>query len=239
MANSKIYYNMADISSSSVSVALATGYTVKNLTDNIPQNKCRNTVITVTDFEFDMGAVTAIKGIGVFGSSVESGDTQFELFADNFSPPTTSRGNFNKANDSVLEVVANYRYFKIRIVKASGTYIEIGMVYFFVDSYEFIVNYHWDYTAGTLRSGTMSQSPSAAIYNNIDSESEDFQLQFTGLSDAQRNIFNDDIGSNNYIIFKDQYDGSNSYLYFGVGKFSKPKRSINTWSMNLNIKQAK
>ena len=240
MANSKFFYNMAEVDSASVSVSLATGYGVQNLTDDIPQNKCRNAVITVTDFIFTMGSITAIKGVGVFGSNVESGDTTFELFGDNFSPPTTSRGNFDKANDSVLEVVADYDYFMIRIVKASGTYIEMGMVYFFADSYECVVNNTWKYSAGTARKGITNESPSGAIYRNIKAENENFGFPFKSMPTSQRDIFNNDIGGNNYVIFKDQYDVSNSHLYFGVPIFSKFTRDQDSvWNTSLSFKQAK
>jgi hypothetical protein len=209
----------------------ATNRGKEKLTNNILQSPWRSTVITETNINFDFGAATSIAGMSLHFHNVVSGDTTYKWEADaagDFSPADESetvtlvtRTVKEKNSNRVLTDVTRrdlyhldaweYRYYRLRITKVSGSYIEGGEVCIWKDSYQFAKNFVIGYTGGNLSTFANSVAPAGQVSNALQNSRFYLPMDFRNITDAQKDKLME-AGQSDYIAY---IHGMNSKIYWG------------------------
>jgi hypothetical protein len=172
----------------------AESYFVSLIKDHSPGNKHRTTGISGEYVIFDLGSATAIKAIYIDGSNVVSGDTTYTFKAGTTSACTDESMNLTKATKSHHEITwSAYRYYRIDVTKASGTYWEIGKACMPKRSYEPALDWEEGYQDG-LKTGIMEVDGfSGQQANTFLYTAATRRLPFRGISDAQKDAFFNDL----------------------------------------------
>ncbi|OQY13978.1 MAG: hypothetical protein B6I31_00090 [Desulfobacteraceae bacterium 4572_19] len=214
MGNGVVYSDNI-ISDGTITVSTeATGFEKKFLSDNNQGNVWRSTVITETTITIDMGSITPIKGIVGLNTNMIDSDTtiKFESSTDDFSSTEESVDvNFDGVN-IYCSADWNRRYYRFRLTKATGTYIQMGMIYLISSAYEFERNYNWKAKELNTQKWNTKQTDGGQIIRTLQFHKNDYSLVFEGISDDQKEIMKA-ISLNPYVIFFPEGIAGN--LYFG------------------------
>ena len=213
-------------------------YPKKRLYNGFPSVTCRSTGIAEITIVFDFGAATAIEGVGVLNHNIVSGDTTYkwESSTDNFSS-TSETDDLTLLTRTVKDVNTsgtieeitrrdahclnswNRRYYRLRIEKASGSYIEKGEVYILTTNYLFDKNYPWGYTSGREHIFSEIKSPFGQVHRKKKYSAEVGRLTWKQIDDTQKEKFDEEIGEHEKVIF---INGISGHLYYGYFVFDQP-----------------
>lgn len=232
MANeSGLFYNSITKDATISVTNSATGYGAGYLTDGILSTFYRSTGITEISITFDFGVVTAIDGVVLGNHNVEAGDTtyKFESSTNNFSTTSATKdltlatrtvkqknaaGTIENATrrDAYTVVDWNTRYYRVRIQKATGTYIEAAQVAIFVNNYTFAKNFIADHTVGIEgafleTSGQYGQSVRNWLYSK-----HRRTVPFRTITTAQKDVIVE-AGQSEQVVF---LDGITSEIFWGA-----------------------
>lgn len=253
----KVYYNNIIKNATVISASTSeTKYGIDYIKDGMPGTRWRSTVITSTTITFDFGVATAIKGVFVANHNIVAGDTTYkwESSADNFSS-TSETGDLTlitrtyKAKnsngvpmdatrrDAKYEAIWNRQYYRLRIQKASGSYIEIGEVYIFTGNSTFTVPYTWGYSAGIRSNILENRGPFNQLIRSWRSSGRAYDFEFKQLGDTQKDIFDEEVRENEYVIF---YDSQNGEYYYGAVSLGDPKNVFtDNWEITGTFVEAR
>lgn len=214
----------------------------EKLTDGMIKSTWRSTVITSTTITLDFGTATAIDGMSFHFHNIESGDTTYvwEASINNFST-TSETETITLVTRTVKEINSNgtltdvtrrdlyhidswnYRYYRLRIVKASGSYIEGGQLGVWKDYYQFAQNFNQRYTWGKQSVFAGSRTASGHLSRSLKNSSFYLPMTFENITDAQKDIL-EEAGQSNYICY---YHGMTGKLFWG-GFTCNPAENIRT-----------
>lgn len=224
------YNNLVKNATITVSTA-ALNHEKEKLTDEIVKSSWKSTVITETTISMDFGAATSIAGMSFHFHNVESGDTTYVFEADaagDFSPADESETitlvtrtiKENNANGVLTDVIRrdayhidnwNYRYYRLRITKTSGTHIQGGQLCIWKDRYLFEKNFSVGYIGGSLNLFANTPGPAGQNFRKLQNSKFFLPMRFNSISDSQR-IKLEEAGQSNYITY---FHGMNSKIYWG------------------------
>lgn len=231
MANeSRIFYGNIIKNASVVTASTeTTGFEVEYTYDEIPSTVHRTTVITESTITFDFGSATAIEGVAVLNHSNMDTTLKWESSTDNFSTTsetqdltTLTRTVKTENNAGVIEDVTrrdshyqgswNRRYYRLRYQASAGTYMEIGQIFIFTGNYLFAKNFVWNYQAGREKQFLQTTSINGSTFRRRDFSREMYDLQFTGITTAQKNKLVREASEYRKCVFLDGISGD---LFYG------------------------
>ena len=232
MSNGKIFYNNV-IADSTLSVSSeAEGFEKEYLVNKNQGVVWRSETISETTVVMAFAAQTAIKGGVVLNHNLETGDTFYlEASADNFS--STAQSQAVDPNKGFVEVDWNYQYYRLRLQKTAGDYIQVGEIYLQGSSYEFDRNFNWNYSYTREINRNSKQTTSGQVYRKTRFIRKGFDLAFDGMTDTQKETF-EDISESDYICFLP--NGTGGDLYYGIVDFSTYTHVYtNYWNASINF----
>jgi hypothetical protein len=232
MSNGKIFYNNL-IANSTLSVSSEAGGFEKEYLVNKNQGVVwRSTGINENIIQMTFDSATAIKGMVVLNHNLETGDTFYlEASADNFS--TTAQSQAVDPGKGFIEVNWNYQYYRLRLQKTAGDYIQAGEIYLFGSSYEFERNFKWNYSYTKEINRNSKQTTSGQVYRKTRFIRKGFDLEFDGMTDTQKENF-ESISESDYLCFLP--NGSSGDLYYGIVDFSTYTHVYtNYWNASVNF----
>ena len=235
---SKIYFNNLIKDATATASTEATGHAKEYLTDEILKTTWRSTVITSTTISLDFAAATPIAGVTLHYHNVVAGDTTYVVEADaagTYSPADESENlalvtrtvKEKNTNGTLTDVTRsdahyvddwNYRYYRLRIVKASGTYIEAGQLAIWKDVYTFPKNFNVGYTAGQENRFSSSTGTAGQEFRKQKFSRFFVSMPFKNITDAQKDKLVE-AGQSDYIAY---YHGMTSKLYWGILTVNPP-----------------
>jgi hypothetical protein len=232
MSNGKIFYTNI-IANSTLSVSSEAGGFEKEYLVNKNQGVVwRSTGIDENIIQMTFDSATAIKGVVVLNHNLEPGDTFYlEASADNFS--TTAQSQAVDPGKGFIEVNWNYQYYRLRLQKTGGDYIQVGEIYLPGSSYEFDRNFNWNYSYTREINRNSKQTTSGQVYRKTRFIRKGFDLAFDGMTDTQKETF-EDISESDYLCFLP--NGSSGDLYYGIVDFSTYTHVYtNYWNASVNF----
>jgi hypothetical protein len=236
MPNGKVFYNNiltpANIANNLLTLSVTTEtptYEKKFLYDNHPGTLYRTTAITTQYITFSFTTPTSIKGIAILNHNLLTGDT--------FTFEASSTSNFSSPVSQVIdplkgwvEISWNYQYYRIKMSKSTGSYIQVGEIYLFTGAYEFENNFNWNYTKTKEIVRKSSLSTSGQTYRKTSYIRYGFNLSLTLLSDTQQQLF-ETIGESDYVVLFPY--GTTGQKYYGCLDFGPfTHTSPNCWAVN-------
>jgi hypothetical protein len=232
MSNGKIFYNNL-IQSCLLSVTSeSSGFEKDYLKNNNQGAVWRSIDIHENIIKMNFNSTTAIKGIVALNHNLETGDTFYlEASNDNFyTPPVQSQ--VVDPGKGFIEVNWNYQYYRLRLRKIAGDYIQVGEIYLPGSSYEFERNFKWKYTYTREINRNSKQTTSGQVYRKTRFIRKGFDLEFEGITDTQKETF-EDISESDYICFLPNAGGD---LYYGIVDFSTYTHVYtNYWNASINF----
>jgi hypothetical protein len=232
MNNGKILYNNL-IENCTVTVTTeAAGFEKEYLFNNNQGAVWRSTGIGENIIQMTFDSAAAIKGIAALNHNLETGDTFYlEASDNNFS--TTAQSQAVDPGKGFVEVNWNYQYYRLRLQKTAGDYIQVGEIYLFGSAYEFERNFKWNYSYTREINRNSKQTTSGQVYRKTRFIRKGFDLEFDGMTDTQKENF-ESISENDYICFLPE--GSSGTLYYGIVDFSSYTHVYtNYWTANLTF----
>jgi hypothetical protein len=232
MSNGKIFYNNI-MANSTLSVSSeAEGFEKEYLVNKNQGVVWRSTGIDENIIQMTFDSATAINGIVVLNHNLESGDTFYlEASENNFS--TTAQSQAVDPGKGFIEVNWNYQYYRLRLQKTGGDYIQVGEIYLIGSSYEFDRNFKWNYSYTKEINRNSKQTTSGQVYRKTRFVRKGFDLEFDGMTDTQKENF-ESISESDYICFLP--NGSSGDLYYGIVDFSTYTHVYtNYWNASVNF----
>lgn len=230
MANLKIGYNLllplptAIVTASSQ----ASTFPVKLVYDGDQLSAWRSTGITSEWILIDHGSPKTVKVIYI-KSNVVAGDTTFTFKAGTTSACTDYSIALDKANKSYKEINQTYRYNKIEITKASGTYVEVGEVVLCQDLYECVKNYQVSFTTGQIAVFDVTTGMAGSLQASFRYAAAARGYEFLDIAAAQKDMFDEMLRVlEEHVI----YDDMKSEPYYGRLTFGQP---VNTFTTHYNM----
>jgi hypothetical protein len=192
----------------------------------------RSTGINENIIQMTFDSTTAIKGIVVLNHNLEPGDTFYlEASENNFS--TTAQSQAVDPGKGFIEANWNYRYYRLRLQKTAGDYIQVGEIYLFGSTYEFERNFKWNYSYTKEINRNSKQTTSGQVYRKTRFIRKGFDLEFDGMTDTQKENF-ESISESDYICFLP--NGTSGGLYYGIVDFSTYTHVYtNYWNASVNF----
>lgn len=232
MSNGKIFYNNLIENCTVTATTEAAGFEKEYLFNRNQGVVWRSTGITENNIQMTFGSTTAIKGVVVLNHNLEPGDTFYlEASEDNFS--TTAQSQAVDPGKGFIEVDWNYRYYRLRLQKTAGDYIQVGEIYLFGSSYEFGRNFKWNYSYTKEINRNSKQTTSGQVYRKTRFIRKGFDLEFNGMTDNQKQTF-ETISESDYLCFLP--NGSGGDLYYGIVDFSTYTHVYtNYWNASVNF----
>ncbi len=232
MSNGKIFYNNVIADSTLSASSEAEGFEKEYLVNKNQGVVWRSENISETTVVMTFAAPTAIKGGVVLNHNLETGDTFYlEASDNNFS--TTAQSQAVDPGKGFVEVNWNYQYYRLRLQKTTGDYIQVGEIYLPGSSYEFDRNFNWNYSYTREINRNSKQTTSGQVYRKTRFIRTGFDLDFDGINDTQKETF-EDISESDYICFLP--NGTNSDLYYGIVDFSTYTHVYtNYWNASVNF----
>lgn len=240
MSNGKIFYNNlienATITASPTE-AVMEGFGIEYLGNNNQGVVFRSSEISGTEIRFSFDSAVSVKGIVVMNHNLVTGDPTcyFEASADGFETTPADESEVITWDKSFVELENPWVYkdYRLRLSKSSGTYIQVGEVYLFGDSYPFDRNYTWNYTYTKEINRNSKETTSGQIYRNTRFIRKGFAMDFDGMTDTQKATF-EDISESDYVCFLPT--GAGGDLHFGIIDFSSYNHVYsNYWTANINF----
>jgi hypothetical protein len=232
MNNGKIFYNDLIGNCTLTVTSEAQGYEKEYLANNNQGVVWRSTGISENNITMTFDAPATVKGIVVMNYNLETGDTfLFEASADNFS--STAQSQAVDPLKGLIEVDWNYRYYRLRLQKTGGDYIQVGEIYLFGSAYEFEKNFKWNYTYTREINRNSKQTTSGQVYRSTRFVRKGFNIDFEGVTDTQKTMF-ESIVESDYINFLPT--GSDGDRYYGTMDFSAFTHVYtNYWSVSASF----
>lgn len=218
----------------------ATNHEKEKLTDEILRAPWRSTVITETTVNLDFGAAVAIQEMTLHNHNVVSGDTtkKWEASTDDFSSTSetedvtlvTRTVKEKNSNGVLVDVTRNdlhhrdsweYRYYRLRIAKASGSYIEAGQICVWKDSYQFDKNFVIGYTGGQENTFASSTGSAGQESNKLKHSRFICNMRFSNITDAQKDKLIE-AGQSDFVAYFHGLDGN---LYWGTFHVNTPENA--------------
>jgi hypothetical protein len=234
--NGKIFYGnvFGDITTFDTTTE-ADGFGKEYLGNNNQGVVWRSTAITTTDIDMSFAGDIAVKGIVVMNHNLVSGDTCLLEGSDNAfaTYPAAAESVPVDITDGFVEVDWSYKDYRLRLSKQTGTYIQVGEVYLFNSAYEFERNFKWNYTYTREINRNSKQTTSGQVYRKTRFVRKGFNLDFTGMTDDQKDKF-EIISDDDYICFLPT--GSTGELYYGILDFSTYTHVYNNfWDASITF----
>lgn len=232
MTQGKIFYNNLSANAAVSVSSEAAGFEKEYLVNNNQGVVWRSTGITENTLQMTFASAAPVKGIVVMNHNLESGDTFYvEASADGFS--TTARSRAIDSAKGFVEVDWNYPQYRLRLQKTSGDYIQVGEIYLVGLSYEFERNYNWNYSYTREINRNSKETTSGQVYRKTRFIRKAFNMDFTGITDAQKETF-EEISENDYICFLPT--GTIGDLHYGIIDFSTYTHEYtNYWNASLTF----
>jgi hypothetical protein len=232
MSNGKIFYNNLIESCTVTTTTEAGGFEKEYLFNRNQGVVWRSTGITENNIQMTYGSAAAVKGIAVLNHNLESGDTfKFEASDNNFS--TTAQDADLDPAKGFVEVDWNYQYYRLRLSKSAGDYIQVGEIYLVGCCCAFDRNFNWNYSYTREINRNSKQTTSGQVYRKTRFIRKGFDLEFNGMTDTQKETF-EDISESDYICFLP--NGSSGDLYYGIVDFSTYTHVYtNYWNASVNF----
>lgn len=240
MANeSQILYTNIAADATMTATNEETDYEKEYLKDGLVSVFYRSTGITEISITFDFGTATTVQGVTVHNHNVVSGDTTYkwESSNDNFATAAVESENLTLLTRTVKELNDNNvltdatrrdayyfaewdeRYYRVRIQKASGSYIEIGEICIWTGNNTFTKNFSIGYAAGRDRIFSAVRGAEGQIFRRRKASRQMYDLTFENLADTQKELFDEEIGENETIAF---FDHMRTQLFYGHITFQPP-----------------
>jgi hypothetical protein len=232
--NGKIFYNNLIANTTVTVTSEETGFEKEYLFNNNQGVVWRSTSTAENTVEMDFGTATAIKGIVVINHNLVTNDTfLFEASSDGF-PGDVDQSESVDLVTGLKEVTwPAYRYYRLKLAKTAGSYIQVGEIYLFGSSYEFERNFKWNYSYTREINRNSKQTTSGQVYRKTRFVRRGFNLDFEGMTDTQKETF-ESISENDYICFMPT--GSGGDLYYGIIDFSSYTHVYNNfWDASVTF----
>ena len=238
MSDLILHGNIIDDATMAVSTE-AVEHEKEYLKDYSPGNTWRSTVITVTTITLDFGAAVTLKGTSYYNTNIVAGDTTFEFEAstDNFAS-TAQQTSLTKAAKGHKEVNWTYRYFRYRIVKAAGTYIEIGKMMLHSGAFTLTRNMNRGWKEKKLAVYSVVRGDYGQGERTLKYKKQTFKdMVFEFTEDADKIIFDETISADPEISY---YNELHNEVYYGWMSFPTIKnRFIDLWDILGNFEEMK
>jgi hypothetical protein len=233
----KIYYNDLTSTANLTPSSQTAGKGIEYIHSKTTLTKWRTTGIAGESVLFEFATATNIKAVIYNGTNIDSGDTIFSIQAGTTAAVSDESQNLTKADKGIGVLDWTYKFFKINITKASGTYIEFGKIGMMGSEYEFVRNYKWGYGVGF----DVVWDQAEGFFGQDDRElrftGKRFNLQFGQMKTIQKELFDETIRNEPYIYY---FDNDNSVIWYGKGDWSEPRHNRgDNWSIALNFKELK
>lgn len=218
--NGKILYNnLTGLLSSLMATTEETGFDAQYLGNSNQGVVWRSTSTAENTIDMSFASGTLVKGVVVLNHNLEIGDTfYFEASDDGFSSIAQSVAiDPAKGFVEVDWSSPTYPDYRLRLAKASGSYIQVGEIYLYGSAYQFERNFKWNYTYTREINRNTKQTTSGQVYRTTRFIRKGFNLDFEGINDTQRQTF-EDISESDYICFLPT--GPDGDIYYGVVDFS-------------------
>jgi len=245
-----LYNNLAPVADITVTSA-AEGFGAEYLVNNnqgVVWRSTDSTTQTITLSILENGSPTSVmvKGLAVLNHNLEGNDTiTLQVAGDiNFTNPSAEM-TVTKSNDKgfwVEHEIENgtegftepYSYYRIVITKnVAADYIQVGEIYLGGGLCNFERNYNWNYTYTREINRNTLQTTSGQVYRKTRFTRRGFNLDFSGISDTQKNDF-EVVADSDYICFLPH--GDTGELYYGYIDFSSFTHAYNNyWNAGISF----
>ena len=182
--NGKLFYQDISKEASITGTDEAVNCPAANIQNDNPGLVWRSTFISQCEIKFTFQSPTAIKGIALFNTNFETGDTiSFQASTDNFN--NIAQNQAIDPEKGYIEVDWNYRYYRLVMQKSTGQYIQIGKAYLFQQLYAFEESFIYGYTRGKERFFSQKQTLSGQIYRKKRYSRNIFSCEFKNIPYSQ------------------------------------------------------
>lgn len=237
MKNGNVFYNNLISGAEIAAGTSADGFGSEYLGNNNQGVVWRSTApgnqwVTMTFKEGGTPVSTNVKGIVVMNHNLQSGDT-FLFEASNDAGFAVKVDIAVPTGTGYVEVDWAYPYYRLSMSKSTGDYVQVGEIYLLGGAYEFDSNFKWNYSYTREINRNVKQTTSGQVYRRTRFVRRGFEMEFEGLTDAQKQVF-EEIAESDYICFLPY--GSDGDLYYGVIDFSSFTHVYTGyWSVNLTF----
>ncbi len=217
--NGKIFYNNLLAGSTITATSQALGFEKEYLGNNNQGVVWRSTSISTNNLTMTFANYTQVQGVVVMNHNLVAGDT-FLFQASNDGFTTTLQSIAVDPLRGFVEIswpAPYYKSYRLRMAKASGTYIQVGEIYLVGSAYTFERNFKWNYTFTREINRNSKQTTGGQVYRKTRFIRRGFNIDFEGMTDIQKQTF-ETISENDYICFLPT--GSTGELYYGIIDFS-------------------
>jgi len=247
MNNGKIFYNnlIGQCTLTTTPTASATGFGVENLYNSNPGVVWRSQTTAEHAIKMTFSSKTIVKAIAVLNHNLVSQDTLVfeaaknqDFSGDKASATIDSTVGYKEIpwSETDWNVIFSYTgiiYYRLRVSKTSGSYIQIGEIYLAGSTYSFERNFKWSYSYTREINRNSRQTTSGQVYRSTRYIRRGFDLEFEGMSDTQKQTF-ETIANSDYICLL-PYD-SDGDLYYGTLDFSSFTHVYNNyWNASFNF----
>lgn len=229
MANLKIGYNsLLPLAASVTASSEASTCPVELIFDGDQSTIWHSTGIASEYILVDHGSAKTVKAIYI-KSNVVAGDTTFNFKAGTTSACTDYSIALDKANKSYKEINQTYRYNKIEITKASGSYVEVGELVLCQDLYECTRNYQVNFETGSIAVHDVTTGMNGSLQAAFRYRAAARQYEFLNIDSTQLAMFDETLRElEEHVI----YDDMKSESFYGRLTFGNP---VNTFTTHYNI----
>lgn len=245
MSNGKIFYNNLT-ANSTITVTppqgydgAAVGFDCQYLGNNNPGVVWRSATNAAhfIDMVFETGGApvsTPITGIVIMNHNLVENDTLTLCAANDAAFTSGVLGPVTIPwQKGFMEVSWSKPYYRLEVAKTSGEYIQVGEIFLVGCAYEFIRNYNWNYAYTREITRNSKETTSGQIYRKTRFIRRIFDLDVDGISDTQKEIF-EDISLHDYICFLP--NGVSGELYYGIIDFSTYTHVYNNyWAASITF----
>jgi len=234
--NGTIFYNNLALSAEVTASAWATGFGPEYIVNNNQGVVWRSNGITEESILLSFGATpTPAKGIVVLNHNLtEAGDT-LQVEGLNSVGTVIINEAVNKTSGYLVFAgdTSLCTQYKLKVAKATGTYMQIGEIYLFGNSYLFERNYKWNYTYTREINRNSKETSSGQVYRKTRFIRKGLNLDFEGMTDVQKDKF-ETISESDYICFLP--NGTSGELYYGIVDFSSYTHVYNNfWDASMTF----
>jgi hypothetical protein len=202
----EISYNGTVADATLTASSKADSYEKEFVYDDSQANKWRTTSITTESLLIDHGAAKTIKTVFIDGSNIESGDTTFTIQAGTTVAATDwGPTALTKDTKSYLELNQTYRYFLMKVTKASGSYTEFGKFELYQDRDAFTKNNQIDREMGSEKVFEIRRGRAGQIYRKFLYRANIRRWTFLNILQAQADLFDQTYGElEDCVLWDDQ-----------------------------------
>lgn len=224
-----IYYNYPILKPTVSATAQEVDHEVERLIDDDPRSTFESTVLSETIIIFTFSQTQLIRGIILLNHNLINTDNCiFEASEDNFNTISdTLPVSLTGSNNTVIELGDwTYQYYRLRITKNSGQYIQIGEIYLYNKAFDLSASqFNYNIVRQIERKWNNHTSSAGRLSRNLKYKKIGYQITGSGIRATIQDTF-DYIADNAFVVL--YYDNNFHHGAIDLNGFSGQGLSVST-----------